>query len=247
MTENTQSIPGYLFRISVSEPHNRRVNVELAVVRGENLQPVYNQNVHLINVVNRDIGDYVFDQFLERGLFENCRDLPDGLYESLSMSREDRFSKIPPDERRFRFIHSRDSEGSKGYLFTSDITDILEHREYLERLEASRRVAEEARADLQGARENNAPLIERLVSRYFESGSVDSTEITGLRALGLVDKTTIFRESSYGEDALLRYEFVRDGVKHMGFLGFDENSSLIVDDRRFPEQKLVVNGEVQTN
>ena len=65
MTENTQSIPGYLFRISVSEPHNRRVNVELAVVRGENLQPVYNQNVHLINVVNRDIGDYVFDQFLE--------------------------------------------------------------------------------------------------------------------------------------------------------------------------------------
>src|SRR3989344_4880366 len=181
MTENTQSIPGYLFRISVSEPHNRRVNVELAVVRGENLQPVYNQNVHLINVVNRDI------------------------------------------------------------------TDILEHREYLERLEASRRVAEEARADLQGARENNAPLIERLVSRYFESGSVDSTEITGLRALGLVEKTTIFRESSYGEDALLRYEFVRDGVKHMGFLGFDENSSLIVDDRRFPEQKLVVNGEVQTN
>ena len=246
MAENTQEISRYTFRGYVEKINDGRNEVTLLLKKGSTYRPLDTFKVD--DVMGRDLTDCAFDILMTKDLSNLSSDsnLPIGLYEALCIAQEDRLNRVHWTERRFRFIKSENhSPSNPEFVLTSDKTGVLEYKVFQEKSRLAEALRKEEEAKRARIRETNYSTIERFATSYLENGLVDSTALGDLKRLGIIEPTTPKRSETYGEDTFLRYDFERDGVRHAGFFGFNDNGELIVDDRRLPEWKVLFKDKPQ--
>lgn len=201
--------------------------------------------------------DKMFQDFVKNGRFYDVVRDPSHIG-VLRVAQMERLEETPWYMRTYRFLKSGDDYSrdlsDENFILTPDKRDlprdlqiantdpkshkkILKHRkreEEREKLGYRKTKREEEKLRREHSQEIESAVFSAINNEQFPEGLVKR-----LDDLGLLRPSTNFRSGALflGEALTFFYDFKREGVEHMGYLGFGENLELISIDERVPQDR----------
>lgn len=250
---NEETRQGFIFTAKVERP--TEVDAIVSLFLEGNDEPIDQITLSLFDAMANDpvAVDRAFQKWVGGGLFNYVIEDP-ALLNALTIDQREIKEGIPWYRKTFRFLRAAGSTTS--FILTSDKSDLPERERRMLELGEETVLQEEAKAreaeglqrkeelgrkrELRGQYEQ---IITRLAKSALNKKSTGIDDVRTLSEVGLLEPTTTFRNSLCPREALIFwYDFVEEGVRYVGYVGFDHGLQLVSIDERLPQPNQVYLG-----